>query len=124
MPGFIPHSSQQYAKKLSSLGLAPNTVLLDNCPAHLNVEEVVSDDGKITTHYLPPNDTSLIQPMYQGVLVALKCRYRKKLLRRLLIEDENCVSIIEFLKSVNMSVVVEVVAESWNEIQASTLRKS
>ena len=125
MPDFIPHSSLTVCKELSSLGLAPNTVLvLDNCSAHPNVEDLVSDYGKITAHYLPPNVTSLIQPMDQGVLVALKHCYRKKLLRRLLIEDENSVSLIEFLKSVNMSVVVEMVAESWDEIKASTLRKS
>ena len=103
--------------------LGPNALLVpDNCPAHPNVEDLVSDDSKITTHYLPPNVTSLIQPMDQGVLVALKRCYRKKLLQRLLIEDENGVSIIEFLKSAYMSVVVELVAESWDEIKASTLR--
>lgn len=30
----------------------------------------------------------------------------------------------QFLKSVNMKDVVELIAESWNEIEASTLRKS
>ena len=34
--------------------------------------------------------------------MALKCHYKKKLLRRLLIEDENGVSLIDFLKSLNM----------------------
>ena len=62
--------------------------------------------------------------MDQGVLVALKCRYKKKLLQRLLIEDENGVSLIDFLKSVNMKVVSELIAESWSEIKPSTLHKS
>ena len=118
---FIP----MVRKELSSLGLEQKAVLvLDNCPAHPNEEDLISDDGNITALYLPPNVTSLIQPMDQGVLVALKRRYKKKLLRRLLIEDENGASLINFLKSVNIKIVTELIAESWGEIKESTLRKS
>ena len=79
----------------------------------------------ISALYLPLNVTSLIEPMDQGVLVALKCRYKKKLLRRLLIEDKNGASLINFLglKSVNMKIVTELIAESWGEIKGSTLCK-
>ena len=112
-------------KELSSLLLEPEAVLvLDNFPAHPNEEDLISDDGNITTLYLPPNVTSLIQTMDQGVLVALKSRYKKILLQRLLIEDENDVSLINFLKSVNMKIVTELIAESWGEIKESTPRKS
>ena len=68
-------------KELSSLGLEPKAVLvLDNCPAHPNEVDLISDDGSITALYLPPNATSLIQPMDQGVLVALRRRCKKILL--------------------------------------------
>ena len=111
--------------ELSKLGLLPKAVLvLDNCPAHPEAEELVSDDGNIFAHFLPPNVTSLIQPMDQGVLVALKRRYKRKLLHRLIIEEENGASIVDFFKSVNTTVVVEMTADSWDEIRASTLRKS
>ena len=111
--------------ELSKPSLPPKAVLvLDNCPAHPDAEELISDDGNIFAHFLPPNITSLIQPLDQGVLIALKRRYKRKLLHRLIIEDENGSSIIDFLKSVNMKVVVEMIAESWEEISASTLRKS
>ena len=56
--------------------------------------------------------------MDQGVLVALKRRYKKKLLRKLLIEDDVGTSIIDFLKSIDMKVVVHMIAESWDEIEA------
>ena len=52
--------------------------------------------------------------------MALKRCY-KKWLQRLLIEDENGVSLIDFL---NMKVVMELIAESWGEIKGSTLYKS
>ncbi len=57
-------------------------------PCHPNEEDLISDDGNITALYLPPNVTSLVQPMDQRVLVALTRRYKNKLLRRLLIEDK------------------------------------
>ena len=99
-------------------------LLLDNCPAHPDSSELGSDDGKIFAKYLPPGVTSLIQPMDQGVLQALKQRYKKKLLQQLLIEDENGVSVPQFLKTINMKVVADYVAEAWKEIPSSTFRKS
>ena len=58
---------------LTSIGQEPKAVLvLDNCPAHPDSSELVSDDGKIIAKYLPPGVTSVIQPMNQGVLQALK----------------------------------------------------
>ena len=61
---FIPTECREPA----SLGLEKNVLVLVNCPAHPNAEDLVSDDGKITALFLPPNVTSLIQPMDQGVL--------------------------------------------------------
>ena len=94
--------------------------LLDNCPAHPDSSELVSDDEKIFSKYLPPGVTSLIQPMDQGVLQSFKQTYKKKLLRQLFIEDENGVSVPQFLKTINMKVVADHVAEAWKEIPSST----
>ena len=41
-----------------------------------------------------------------------------------MIEDENGVSLIDFLKPVNMKIVTELIAESWGEIKKSTLHES
>lgn len=112
-------------EKLSELGQEPRAVLvLDNCSAHPDEKELVSDDGEIFAHFLPPNVTSLIQPMDQSVLQSIKKRYKKKLLRRLIIEDDLGESIVSFLKRVNMKVVVNLVAEAWGEISNETLRRS
>ena len=51
-------------------------LLMDNCSAH--PEELRS--RSVTCMFLPPNTTSLIQPMDQGVLQAAKNRYKRKLL--------------------------------------------
>ena len=109
---FVP----MYIESYPPLGLEQKAVLvLDNCPAHPNAENLVSDDVEIIAHYLPPDVTSLIQPMDQGILEALTHRYKLKILRRLLIEEANSESVVEFLKCVDMKVVADLIAESWDE---------
>ncbi len=82
-------------KALREKGLAEKALLvLDNAPSHPDVQSISSDDGEITCLYLPPNTTSLIQPMDQGVLEPLKQQYKRDLLLRMLDEEswllENC----------------------------------
>ena len=56
-------------KELSSLGLEPKAVLvLDNCPAHPNEEDLNSDDGNITALYLPPSVTPSSNQWIKGSL--------------------------------------------------------
>ncbi len=52
-------------------------LLLDNALAQSSVECLQSSDGKVTSIFLPANNTS-IQPMDQGVVEALKNRCKKK----------------------------------------------
>ena len=52
--------------------------------------DLVPVEYQIIAHYLPPTVTSLIQSMDQGVFEAFNRQYKKKILRRLLIGDENC----------------------------------
>jgi hypothetical protein len=123
---FHQHFVPYVQKSLEALGEKCRSVLLlDNCSAHPQESELVTEDGEIFAYFLPANVTSLIQPMDQGVLQALKMKYTKrKLLRRLIIEDNVGGSIIDLLKSINMKIVVELIAESWDEIQSATIRKS
>ena len=74
---------------LTELGLEPREILiLDNCSAHPSEDELISEDGQIVAKFLPPNVTSLIQPMDQGVLECLKRLYPKSVLRELLSQTE------------------------------------
>ena len=108
--------------KLKSLGLECKCVLvLDNCSAHPEASELVSDDGKIIAKFLPPNVTSLIQPMDQGVIEALKRRYKKKLLRGVIIADDRGDSLLDYIKSVNMSTVVQLVMGRDRAINSSQI---
>ena len=61
-------------------------LLIDNCSAH--PDELSSRDGSVTCLFLPPNTTSLIQPMDQGVLQAMKNRYKRKLLQKVICSQD------------------------------------
>lgn len=75
--------------------------------------------------YLPPNVTSLIQPMDQGVIETFKRLYRKELLRRLLLNgDEDEESVITLFKKINLKDSAYMAAEAWNSVSAVTLKKA
>ncbi len=60
-------------KLLTERNLPPKALLvLDNALCHPDIECLESSDGQITTLYLPPKTTSIIQPMDQGVLETIK----------------------------------------------------
>ncbi len=110
--------------KLTELGVEPKALLLlDNCSAHPDEDELVSSDGKIEAVFLPPNVTSLIQPMDQGVHESIKRRYRRKLLEELLFKNDEGVSVIDFL-TIDMLKVINLIASSWDEISSATLQLS
>lgn len=102
----------------------PNRALLfiDNAPSHPG--ELVC--GDIKTVFLPKNVTSIIQPMDQGVLQAMKQKYRKMLLRTLLEEDEdeNELTILQKLKKITIKDVIYWVAEAWDNTTKGALQKS
>ena len=56
-------------------------LVLDNCSAHPEPEELISDDGAIRAEFLPANVTSLIQPMDQGVIQAVNKKVQKEAVR-------------------------------------------
>lgn len=105
-------------------GLEPKALLvLDNCSAHHIGCDLRSDDGLIEVIYLPPNVTSECQPMDQAVINAIKTRYKKKLMLKLILEDEH-LSFNQRLKNVSLSQCMDWLASSWDEISAATIRNS
>ena len=106
-------------------GLTPKALLLlDNAPAHPDSSVLVSRDKSITAMFLPPNTTALIQPMDQGVLEALKRRYRRSVLQKILLEDEAGQFVIQCIKNIDIKDVVYMSAAAWDDIPALTLTRS
>ena len=115
-----------YRKTLKEKGLAPKAVLvLDNAPFHPDTESLSSDDGEISCFFLPPNTTSVLQHMDQGVHEALKRHYKYDLLLRMLDEERvGSMNIAEFIKTINIKDAVLMSARSWDEVKESTIAKS
>ena len=110
-------------KNLIELGQKPKAFLiLDNCSAHPSEDELVSNDDQIVTKFPPPNVTSLIQPMDQGVLECLKRIYRQSVLNELVFQTEG--DILTFMKKIDMLRVVEKIANAWEQISPEKIRKS
>ena len=61
----------------------------DNCPGHI----IKNEDPQIVIIFLPPNVTSVFQPLNMGILFTLKCQYKTEMVSKLaaLIEDWNSV---------------------------------
>ena len=76
-------------------------LLLDNAPAHLQEDELKSDDGSIIKMYLPPNCTASIQPLDQNLIYSIKTKYRKALVKEILIESDR-EAVNNKLKSMNL----------------------
>ncbi|XP_054741133.1 jerky protein homolog-like [Anastrepha obliqua] len=113
---FVP----EVREHLQRIGLEKNCkvlLLLDNCPAHPDVNAMISDN--VTVKYLPPNCTSLIQPMDQGAIRSFKCQYRKFIVQKLV--DSN--SRHEFVKSLNIKSALWTAATSWDSVTPRVLNK-
>ena len=112
-------------RALKYQGLAERAILLlDNAPSHPDVDSLRSDAGEISCVYLPPNTTSLIQPMDQGVLQNIKRRYKCDLLLRLLDDEADSMNMADFSKTLNIKDAVLMSAKSWDEVEAGTIIKS
>ncbi len=97
-------------------------LLLDNAPAHPSISTLQSSDGKVKTKFLPPNTTSLIQPIDQGILESTKKRYKKSLLRHLLVQNDcSSKSIPEIVKELTIKEAVFGAAQAWDEITPEIL---
>uniref|UniRef100_F7ASD9 Tigger transposable element derived 7 n=2 Tax=Monodelphis domestica TaxID=13616 RepID=F7ASD9_MONDO len=119
--------------QLNVLRLDENDVkavlLLDNSPAHPSAESLMSSDGRIKCIFFPPNTTSFIQPMNQGVILSCKRLYRwKQLEESLVIFDESDEEqetrgekTVGKIKAYDIKNAVFNWAKSWEEVEQITI---
>lgn len=88
-------------------------LLVDNCPAHPKVEGL----RHIKLVFMPPNTSSKLQPMDQGIIHSLKSYYRKILLSRIIdamdSEDQFSVNLLDAINFINMA---------WQNVTKQTIR--
>ena len=128
---FVPSVKKH---QIEDLKIPPDQVkailLFDNAPAHPSGEELVSGDGRIRVMFLPPNTTSLVQPMDQGIISVMKRRYVRRYLEEVLVvlekeedaeEDTRGARTLENIKKYSIKSALYNLADSWRDIKCTTL---
>jgi hypothetical protein len=96
-------------------------LIIDNCKAHPPATELVSERGNIFAAFLPPNVTSAIQSMDQGVIENLKSIYRRNFLRKLVNYDN---SLQQFISQYSIKDAVFNLACVWTAVKSITLQRT
>lgn len=94
-------------------------LLVDNCTAHENLK---TEDGNIIIVALPPNVTSVLQPMDQSPIKVTKMNYRKSLLQNVIAKENTPIE--KALKEHELSDAIVLLKDAWEKIPTSLLRKA
>ncbi|XP_066941104.1 tigger transposable element-derived protein 1-like [Macrobrachium rosenbergii] len=96
-------------------------LVLDNAPGH--PADLSNMHPNVKVVYLPPNTTSLIQSMDQGVIANFKAYYLRRTIRSALraVEGNKELTLKEFWKGCNIADAVTNIAHAWDEIKVTTL---
>lgn len=88
-------------------------LILDRCPAHpRNINNLTN----VELYFLPPNTTSITQPLDAGIINSMKCLYRRNLVKLLLVSYENK---IEF--KLTLLDALYILKQAWNEVSHQTI---
>lgn len=90
-------------------------LFIDNCPAHPKIGNLTN----IKLAFLPPNTTSVIQPIDQGIIKTLKSHYRKILVQKMMSDIENTAGPF----SVNILDAIEMITTAWARVTPDTIKK-
>lgn len=87
-------------------------LLVDNCPAHPQVENLCA----IKLAFLPPNTTSVLQPIDQGIIKALKVQFRKLQVMKIIENaDRNTTWNITLIEAITM------ISSAWDKVSSQTI---
>lgn len=91
-------------------------MFVDNCPAH---PKSIENLKNIRLVFFPPNTTSKLQPMDQGVIKNLKCHYRRRILKKIINAIDNNQPVIE---SINLRDCISELSKAWHDVNETTIK--
>lgn len=91
-------------------------MFVDNCPAHPKVLQFKLEAIKLV--FFPPNATSILQPMDQGVIQNLKHYFRQRILKQIITameHGEEC--------KINLLEAIQKISKAWTlDVKATTIK--
>ena len=88
-------------------------LIIDNCPAHPNIENL----SHVKLVFLPPNTTSVSQPMDQGVIRSIKANYIKLVVKLMLRSLDSNKSI----PKIYLLAAIQLLVSAWNKVSQATI---
>jgi len=92
-------------------------LLLDNAPIHPKDFEM----SNIELFYFPPNTTSLIQPLDQGIIKVFKDYYKKCLSTSISFDLSNNLTQEEWCKKIDLYQAVVWISKAWDSVKSTTI---
>jgi hypothetical protein len=96
-------------------------LIMDNAPGH--PIDLTEKFPHIKVIFMPPNTTSILQPMDQGVIANFKLYYRKESMKRLsqfLSSDDDC-HMVQFWKKFTVKDSIDITEIAWNSVLSSAM---
>lgn len=93
-------------------------LFLDNAASHPKQNNL----RNIKIHFLPPNCTSISQPLDQGIIKNFKHNYRTLILKHLLANIEVSVTANELVKRINLLDAVYFIKNAWHQVSCETVQ--
>ena len=93
---------------------------MDNAPSHPHSLKELSN---IKVLFFPPNATSVLQPLDQGVIQNVKTLYKKRLLRHVLTRVDSSASLKDIQANVSVLDACQWISSALKEVKDSTVNK-
>ena len=90
-------------------------LIVDNFPAHSQIGGL----KVIEMCFLPPNTTSVTQPMDQGVILSLKAKYHSQMIQQLI----KAIDANKSIPKVNVLYAMKMLTICWEDINEETVKK-
>lgn len=87
-------------------------IFIDNCSAHGDIPKL----SNIKVKYLPPNTTSKLQPLDQGIIQSFKINYRKEVVQQFLRDIE-----LQTPTNINVLDAMWMITKAWNKVTDRTI---
>ena len=101
--------------KLSIVKSFNNNNNNNNCPAHSQIGGLKA----IEMCFLPPNTTSITQPIDQGVIRSLKAKYRSRMIKQII----KAIDANKSIPEVNVSDAMKMLTICWEDVTEETVKK-